>query len=289
MALKYIILCGIGGSSLGAKAVYDALYRPGQMPEMLFADSISPVMMERIIAKLKTVKKEEILVNYVSKSGTTRESKENFEIFKEYAGTVVDTYKDLDFDKTIGGRFSVLTEVGIFPLRTCGFNTDEMLRGKADAGDGKESAKWLYDQLVSGYVIHDTFLFGPELESLGKWYRQLMAESTGKDGKGFVPTVSIGSTDLHSIFQRYVGGPHNIATTFVYVGTPDKYCTASIQAYREHGLPFQEYVLAERSEYELGKFFETKMREVVHLAHLMGVNPYDQPDVEAYKKFLISE
>ena len=83
--LKYLLLIGIGGSSLGAKAVYEALAEApsndGVMrPEMLFADTVSPVMMERIIAKLKSAKKEEILLNYVSKSGTTLESRENFEI-----------------------------------------------------------------------------------------------------------------------------------------------------------------------------------------------------------------
>ncbi|MEK7616079.1 MAG: hypothetical protein AAB420_02655 [Patescibacteria group bacterium] len=283
MAIKYFILVGIGGSNLGAKAVYEALHKEGQ-PVMLFADTVSPVMLERIIAKLKTVKKEEVLLNYVSKSGKTLESPENFEALKEYSGTIVDTYKDLEFDKTIGGRFSVLTEVGLFPLRTCGFDTDELLRGKADASEG--NAEWLFGQLQDGMVVHDMFLFGPELESLGKWYRQLMNESTGKDGKGFLATVSVGSTDLHSSFQRYIGGPRNIATTFVCAGEPDKFYKATIAAYKEHGLPFQEYLMPELNEYELGKFFETKMREIVHLAHLMGVDPYDQPNVEAYKRLI---
>ena len=132
------------------------------------------------------------------------------------------------------------------------------------------------------------FLFNPELESLGKWYRQLLGESTGKDGKGFLPTVSIGTTDLHSMVHRYFGGLHNIATTFVCAGKPNKFYNATVAAYKEHDLPFQEYLMPEINEYELGKFFETKMREIVHLAHFMGVNPYDQPNVEAYKR-LISE
>src|SRR3989338_9014834 len=142
--IKYFVLVGIGGSSLGASAVYDALKMPGdEKIEMFFADTTPPT---RIITQLKGVPKEEVMLNVVSKSGTTRETKENFEILKEYAGTVVDTYKELDFDKTIGGRFSVLTEVGLYPLRTCGFDTEGMLRGKADAGDGKASAEWLYSQ-----------------------------------------------------------------------------------------------------------------------------------------------
>jgi len=288
MNIKYFILVGIGGSNLGAKAVYDALRKPNPEIEMLFADTVSSVMRQRILAKIEGVSKDEILLNYISKSGKTLETKENFDFFKEHAGHIVDTYKDLEFDKNIGGRFSVLTEVGLFPLRMCGFDTDELLHGKADAGDGKESAQWLYGQLQTGRAVHDMFLFNPELESLGKWYRQLMGESTGKDGKGFVPTVSIGSTDLHSMFQRYIGGSHNIATTFVCAGEPDKYYKAATQAYKEHGLPFQEYLIPKLGEYEIGKFMETKMREIIHLAHLMGVDPFGQPDVEAYKRLIIA-
>lgn len=294
MALKFFILVGIGGSNLGAKAVYDALRLADPLaqgkPEMLFADTVSPVTLERIIAKLKTAKKEEILLNYVSKSDTTLESLENFAKLKGYASTIVDTYKDLEFDKSIGGRFSVLTEVGLFPLRTCGFNTDEMLRGKADATEG--NAEWLFDQMQAGMVVHDMFLFNPELESLGKWYRQLMGESTGKDGKGLLPTVSIGTTDLHSMVQRYFGGPHNIATTFVKAGKSEPMNSiyeAVKQAYTDHNLPFQEYFMPKLNEYELGKFFETKMREIVHLAHFMGVDPYNQPNVEDYKKLISSQ
>lgn len=289
MALKYFVLVGIGGSNLGPKAVYDALKMPGDgKPEMLFADTVSPYMRDQLAARLAGVPREEVMLNYVSKSGTTLESKENFEFFKKYAGTIVDTYKDLDFDKTIGGRFSVLTEVGLFPLRTCGFDVDEMLRGKADAGDGKASAEWLLEQLKAGNVVHDMFLFNPELESLGKWYRQLLGESTGKDGKGYVPTVSIGTTDLHSVYQRYAGGPHNIATTFVFARRNGDHTMATIlegvkKAYSKGIMSFQEYLMPKLDEYELGKFFETKMREIVHLAHLMGVNPFDQPDVESYK------
>lgn len=298
--LKYFVLVGIGGSNLGAKAVYEALRlplvaqgKPFEKTEMLFADTVSPVTIERIIVKLKTVSKDEILLNYVSKSGTTLESKENFELLKPYAGKIVNTYEELDFDKTIGGRYSVLTEVGLFPLRSCGFDTDAMLRGKADASDeqAKASAQWLYEQLQAGKVVHDMFLFNPELESLGKWYRQLMGESTGKDGKGYLPTVSIGTTDLHSAFQRYVGGPHNVATTFVFGRREEDSTMARIYeavkgAYLAHELPFQEYVMPKVHEYELGKFFETKMREIVYLAHLMGVNPFDQPNVESYKRLI---
>ncbi len=295
MAIKYFVLVGIGGSYWGARAVYDALRKPGQTPELLFVDTVSPVLREQILAKIKDVPKEEILLNYVSKSGTTLEIKENFEFFREYAGTIVDTYKDLDFDKTIGGRFSVLTEVGLYPLRTCGFDTEAMLSGKADATDG--NAQWLFEQLQAGMAVHDMFLFNPELESLGKWYRQLLGESTGKDDKGYVPTVSIGSSDLHAMYQRYLGGTKNIATTFVFARhrtggqarlegdeTMHVLYESTKKTYHDYGVPYQEYQMTSVNEYELGKFMQYKIYEVIELARLMGVNAFDQPMVELYKK-----
>ena len=290
MNLKYLILVGIGGSNLGAKAVYEALRKPDQSPEMLFADTVSPRMREEILAKLKNAKKEEIVLNYVSKSGATMESKENFEFFKEYAGTIVDTYKELDFDKTIGGRFSVLTEVGLYPLRMCGFDTDAMLEGAKEANlpaQAGDAAKLICDHMQKGFVIHNSFFFNPELEGLGKWHRQLMAESLGKEGKGILPIVSIGSADLHSVGQLYFGGPKNIFTEFIApVGSTtlmQAIYEGTKTAYRDHGMLFTEFVLDKLDERSLGRYLQLKMLTIVELAKLMGVDPYNQPDVEAYK------
>ncbi len=291
MTLKYFILVGIGGSNLGAKAVYDALKMPNDgRPELLCADTVAPVTRQRIIETIKGTPKEQILLNYVSKSGMTLESKENFEVLREYAGTVVDTYKDFEFDKNIGGRYSVFTPVGTYPLQTLGFDADAFLKGKeaASTAEAEASAAWLFQQLEAGMAIHDLFIFNPELESLGKWYRQLMGESTGKEGKGFLPTVSVGSTDLHSMFQRYIGGPRNIATTFVRAHQPGDQTIAALYeatktVYKTEGVPFQEYMMPALNEFEIGKFMQFKMYEIIHLAKLMGVNAFDQPLVELYK------
>jgi len=275
---KSVLLVGIGGSNLGAKAVYEAL-RKTDTPLLLCADTVDSVTREWIVAQID----ENTELIYVSKSGTTLESQLNFDYFKKYTDNITVI---TDPDSPVCGRFSVFTKFGIKPLSRLGFDTDAFLEGKADASESeaKKSAQWLFEQLQAGMVAHDMFIFNPELESLGKWYRQLMGESTGKNGKGYLPTVSIGSTDLHSMFQRYIGGPHNIATTFVCVGEPDVFYKATTRTYREHGLPFQEYVIAKRDEFSLGKFMQFKMYEIIELAHLMGVNPFDQPMVELYKE-----
>ena len=279
---KSVLLVGIGGSNLGAKAVYEAL-RAIDTPLLLCADAVDSVTRERIVAQIDADTK----LIYVSKSGTTIESKLNFDFFKKYTDNIT-VITDPNSPPEISGRFSVFTKFGLEPISRLGFDTKKFLKGKADANEAeaKKSGAWLFEQLQVGMAIHDMFLFNPELESLGKWYRQLMGESTGKDGKGYIPTVSIGSTDLHSMFQRYIAGPHNVATTFVCIGEPDIFYKATTRIYRELDLPFQEYIIAKRDEYELGKFMQFKMYEIIELAMLMGVNPFDQPMVELKKTII---
>ena len=297
--MKYLILVGIGGSNLGAKAVYEALRLADPLaqgkPVILFADTISPVMRERIVVELQHAKKEDITLNYVSKSGTTLESKENFEFFKEYAGKIVNTYQDFEFDKTIGGRFSVFTPVGTYPLEMAGVDVKAFLQGRDEAV--QTDAEAIFKYMQQGCVIYNSFFFNPELEDLGKWFRQLMAESLGKDGKGILPIVSVGSTDLHSVAQMYFGGPKNILTEFIYASQGSREMDAiyggTKTAYRNHDMPFLEYPLGEISARSLGRYMQTKMLTIIALAKLMGVNAFDQPDVEHYKaetrKLLTSE
>jgi glucose-6-phosphate isomerase len=154
-------------------------------------------------------------------------------------------------------------------------------------------------------------LFSTDLESLGKWYRQLMAESIGKKGIGLTPTVSIGSTDLHSMVQLYLGGPKDKLTNFVsaHFNTELKvpyypeynelvphlqkkelnhimhailYGTKA--AYKKHKRPFTETRLDGKNAYAIGAYLQLKMTEIIMLAHLFKVNPFDEPEVESYKK-----
>jgi glucose-6-phosphate isomerase len=361
--LKYLVVIGIGGSSLGAKAVYDALYggfdliEPGRFPKIMFLETNDPLYLEKFCAFLKTVKTpEEILLNAISKSGTTTETVANLEIigaaFKEQFGDaalhdrlVVTTDENsrlwnlaktkkitlLPIPEAVGGRYSVFSPAGLFPLHAAGVDLDSFCEGAAvmrknciendlNQNPALISAALLYLNAGAGKTINDNFFFAPQLESLGKWYRQLMGESIGKEQDregsivhaGLTPTVSIGSTDLHSVGQLYLGGPQDKFTTFVWVRNvpdpmplPDELFTDNLvenlnnksaqkimeailegtkAAYSHKELPFMENVLPEISAFTLGEYLQYKMVEMMYLGRLFGVNTFDQPNVELYKK-----
>ena len=235
----------------------------------------------------------------------------------------------LHVPKKVGGRYSVFSNVGLFPLGFLGINIKELRNG---AGRAKRdclkpfqknpamlSAALIFHHNKKGMNIFDTFVFDTELESIGKWYRQLMGESIGKEndreGKkinaGITPTVSIGSTDLHSMAQLYLGGPPDRYTSFITVPPNNKvsipkwkeYNTLveNIQgrklneimdaiingvktAYKSGKRPFSEISMESKSEKEMGYLLQFKMMEMMFLAALLNVNAFDQPAVEEYKK-----
>lgn len=351
--LKFIVVIGIGGSYLGTKAIYDALRGEldsysSQSPKIIFIDTLSApkLLALKHIFEHKVTNKKEFLVNLVSKSGTTLESIANFEalisalegIHGDVSERVVVTtdknsklwksasqkkYATLSIPARVGGRFSVFSPVGLFPLAALGIDIDALCSGATDImkkNYAPQSALRIKYEFDHGCTINNLFLFNPELESLGKWYRQLLAESIGKEcdreGKkvnaGILPIVSIGSNDLHSMGQLYFGGPKNIYTTFVYakqlptqirVPTTQKFpeliehiSEKSFKkimgalyegvkaAYTSHQLAFSEIVLPAINEYTLGSFMQWKMLEIMYLGALFNVNAFDQPAVEAYKK-----
>lgn len=354
--LKYLIICGIGGSNLGAKDLYDAIYgyyeslTPGRFPKMVFADTVDDQFISNLSATLITRLEDpaDFLLFNISKSGKTLETQVNFEIThsllaekfgSEMVGkrTVFITNPDsplskigqekniktFEIPKKIGGRFSVFSNVGIVPLMAAGLNVTELINGAStarqagvnrgiSANPSLLSASVIYWTMRTGIGIHDSFFFTPSLESLGKWYRQLVGESLGKDDKGITPTVSIGSIDLHSMLQLYVGGPRDKFTSFIHipqghdVKVPDQLLLNSlgnnisgkstgqimeaiyggvIRTYKEQNLPHMEIILDGPSiEYNIGEFMMFKMIEVYYLAMLLGVDPFTQPNVEGYKK-----
>lgn len=179
-------------------------------------------------------------------------------------------------------------------------------------------AKYLFEGSAEGRNVVDHFFFTDAFESVGKWYRQLLGESVGKefrkDGSranaGLTPTTSIGSTDLHSVGQLYLGGPRDKSFTFVravpveelrvpsdaaldavvphIAGKPlhdimDAIYQGTAEAYRTKGIPFAQWELQEGSAYDLGYFLQVKMCEVAYLGMMFGVDPFDQPNVEDYK------
>ena len=357
--LKYIIDIGIGGSNLGTKAVYDALFghydilEPERTPKIFFLDTTADGVLTKVMNLLSRVTdKEEFIVNAISKSGGTTETIANFEVIfnvlisqfgEEAKDKVVITTDEgsnfwheavkqkidvLPIPKQVGGRFSVLSPVGLFPLACCGINIESLLAGAADmksrclASDMTNpaaiSAAITYFHSKNGKNITDSFFFLPQLESIGKWYRQLTGESLGKEQDlngnavhaGITPTVSIGSTDLHSVGQLYLGGPRDKMTTFVYstekagtISVPSQLRFPLVQgienkkmpeimyairegvkvAYNKQELPYFEIALDKVDAYELGAFLQFKMIEMMFLGKLINVNTFDQPHVELYK------
>jgi len=356
-SLKYSIVVGIGGSNLGTKAVYDALIGyhdlldANRLPRMLFAETTDPEMLTQTTKLLSSLtSKEEVLMTLISKSGGTTETLANFEVLisalKEKFGeapldrVVVITDEGskmwnaaiargiacLAIPSLVGGRYSVLSAVGLFPLASVGVDIVKLRQGASQMIEGclaadnlaAKSAAVLAAQAKDGRTINDNFFFHPELESIGKWYRQLMGESIGKerslDGQvvhaGITPTVSLGSTDLHSVGQLYLGGPRDKMTTFVSstqsadIGVPNErvfpelvpmidgksatdVMTAILDgvkiAYQKAELPFMEVSLDAIDEQSLGAFLQFKMLEMMYLAKAMNVNCFDQPSVEDYK------
>lgn len=359
--LKYVIVAGIGGSNLGALAVYEALYGKtdallkNRYPKIIFADTVSPALLRDIKKILETEinSPDEILVNVISKSGTTMETIANFamiyETLKERFGSVEerivvttgkgsklwDVARDKNFSlleipKNIGGRYSVFSAAGLFPLVVAGVEIEELLDGARamretcllndmEKNPALVSAALLYIYFKKGIEINDNFFFNPELEFLGKWYRQLMGESVGKEfnekgekaNVGITPIVSVGSADLHSVVQLYLGGPKDKFTSFVYApeekdhaAVPEKTEFSGLaegiagktfneimsaifggvkEAYLKKRIPFMEVKIFEISPFSLGQYMQFKMIEMMYLAKLLGVNAFDQPNVEDYK------
>lgn len=348
--LRYIIVVGIGGSNLGTKAVYDALegyndvLASNRFPKILFVDTLQSEWIGHICALLSCIRNaDEILLVIISKSGATTETIAATEVLlsagKHVAGimqriiAITDEnsllwrkaheygWHTLAIPSLVGGRFSIFSSVGLYPLAAAGYDTEGLCKGALDMRKlclGKPfqnnpalfSAINLFLHNQKGFAVHDTFLFAPQLESLGKWYRQLLAESIGKDGIGIIPTISIGSTDLHSMSQLYLGGPKKIITTFVRIASKSKISVpvkgvlhdivqgigsrplsvimnallkGTETAYRKASLPFSECELQTISEKELGAFFQWKMMEIMYLGQLFGINAFDQPNVESYK------
>jgi glucose-6-phosphate isomerase len=357
---KYILVVGIGGSNLGTIAIQEAilgkLYNSmNPNIKIFYLDNVDSDKIANIISIIEPdlKKGENMIINAVSKSGGTTETIANFEtileVLKKYKKNydryvVVTTDKNsnfwklsidegfdlLEIPKKIGGRFSVFSPAGLFPLYMTGINVDSLLNGARYIRDKclnsniKEnpaalSASLIYQQRINGIRINDMFIFSSDFESIGKWYRQLIGESIGKTYnnenekilEGITPTISIGSIDLHSVGQLYLGGPYDKFTTFIYieknkeaVNIPNdpkysilvkgiqskslKHIMNSIYegvkiAYKKGKRPFMEIILPDKSEESIGQFIQFKEMEIMYLGFLMNINPFNQPNVESYK------
>ncbi|TET06134.1 hypothetical protein E3J79_02930 [Candidatus Dependentiae bacterium] len=357
-----LVVIGIGGSNLGTMAVHEALYGAfynEQKPDtkVYYADTVDSdyILDIALLIEQELQSGREVLLNVISKSGTTAETIANFEIFldilrrsrpQNYHEFVVVTtdegsplwkvagaegFDRLLIPKNVGGRYSVFSAVSLFPLKFIGVDIELLNAGAQEmvdkcisndffANPAALTAALLYGNYKKGFTIHDMFLFSVDLYLLGMWYRQLLAESIGKEhdraGKrvtvGITPTVSIGSTDLHSIAQLHLGGPNNRFTTFVSIeknksNIPvpclEKFeqLVAHIQcrplssimnailqgtkrAYEEKKRPFNTVVIPEKNAWCVGQFLQWNMISIMYLGYLLGINPFDQPEVELYKQ-----
>ncbi len=357
-----LIVIGIGGSNLGTIAVHEAIYGKfynEQKPDInvYFADTVDSDYIYDIIllVEQKIEKGHNVIINVVSKSGGTTETIANFEVFlyllqhykkENYHNYIVVTtdeesklwklaeqkgFSRIAVPKKVGGRYSVFSAVGLFPLAMLGVDIDALLSGAQsiisnciDSDINKNmaalSAAILSIHYNKGVNIQDTFVFSVDLESIGKWYRQLTGESIGKAKNkagntvniGMTPTVSVGSVDLHSVAQLYLGGPYDKFTSFISVeknksnislpvldefetlvdkirGKPlsaimDAIMQGTMAAYRNGKRPFVSISMPKKSAFYLGQLLQMKMIEMMYLGYLLDVNPFDQPQVELYKK-----
>ncbi len=345
-----LVVIGIGGSYLGARAaiefVHSQFYNslPKDTPDVYFAgNNISADYLQDIITLCKD---RDFSINVISKSGTTTEPAIAFRIFKEMAekkygvegardhifvttdrsrGTLKaladeQGYETFVVPDDIGGRYSVLTAVGLLPIAVSGADIDEMMRGAAEARcdfltDDNECYKYALDRNIlfrKGKNIEMLVSYEPCALYFGEWFKQLMAESEGKDCKGIFPAAASFSTDLHSlgqyiqqggrfIFETVLKSRHvknnitlgeadgNIDGLNFLAGQTVQYVNdnaflGTVLAHTDGGVPNIIIEFDKYDEYNFGYLVYFFEKACALSGYLLGVNPFDQPGVEAYKK-----
>ncbi len=341
--IEHLILVGIGGSNLGTVAVHNVLDEGRVKLSQL--DTTSANDIESVLSSIKSYRSaSKIAVCVISKSGGTAETVSNAgvlldaledkfgkkiynqTIFIGNAGTpFMQTGKRLgartvSMPESVGGRYSVATEVGLIPLTLLGHDVDAYIEGVIDSSKEEfeeltaESAARIHSYQTKKFTHYNFFAFEKRLRKLGMWYRQLFAESLGKakdkKGKlvkvGMLPSIST-AVELHSVGQLYFSGFPGVYTDLVTFdddsvdfnipkkGVSKTYGKFTVQeistaiyggvigAYQEKKLPYRSTILGENRAYAIGLFMGMRMREVMYVAELMGVNAFDQPNVELYK------
>lgn len=353
---EILVVIGIGGSYLGAKAAIEMLGKnfknnlskeDRQAPEIYFAgNSISS---SYLLDLLDLVKDRDYSVNVISKSGTTTEPALAFRIFKEdlekrygkeeaakriYATTdakrgalrslaEAEGYETFVIPDDVGGRFSVLTAVGLLPIAAAGFDIDVMMKGAADARQ-EYSVKDLEKNQAYQYAVARTVLqrkgketellvnYEPQLQYFAEWWKQLFGESEGKDQRGIFPASVNFSTDLHSMGQYIQDGRRFIFETVINVENPrrdieikldkddldglnylagrtvdfvnHKAFQGTLLAHTDGDVPNLILNVARLDEYTFGQmvYFFEKACGIGGV--ILGVNPFNQPGVEDYKR-----
>ena len=340
----YLVCIGIGGSYLGHRALIEAL-RPASPTKILYAgNSLSTRELNRL---MDTLGDSDFSINVISKSGTTTEPAVAFRLLKAklqekygdkaserifattdarkgalYEEAIAEGYARFVVPDNIGGRYSVLTAVGLLPLAVAGVNIDQLMSGAATERaanlDNSESAAIRYatmraDLLKKDYDVEILASFEPCMRYFEEWWKQLFGESEGKDKQGIFPASVIYTTDLHSLGQYLQDGRRNIFETmlrFSEEGAPavtvprlakdldglkylegktldflnTKALEATVTAHRDGGIPVSEITIPTLDEKSLGALIYFFELSCALSAKLSGVNPFDQPGVEAYKR-----
>jgi len=349
--IKNLVILGIGGSSLGTETIFDALLHPFHnygsdirkgLPQYFILDNIDPHTINRIFDIVRKDLEHTLLV-VISKSGETPETISQFMIFKKlmekgkgFRERIIlitdqekgilkqiadkEGYGVLNVPEGVGGRFSVLTPVGLFPSAVMGIDIDDIAQGALDMSKHIRQAKYtdnmaialasiLYLMDKSGRNIHVIMPYCGRLSGFADWFRQLEAESLGKNCCGPTPTKAMGVTDQHSQLQLYVDGPRDkcimllysarekrpIPNTFPYIDSLDYLAKKDLNelfhaeflgttlSLIEAGTPSFTVLLNDINAYSLGALFFLYEMAIAYLGHLYTINPFDQPGVELGK------
>ena len=347
------VVIGIGGSYLGARAAIEFVKSPlynnlsKNTPDIYFAgNTISSSALADI---LKICEGKNVCVNVISKSGTTTEPAVTFRIFRELLEkkygedgarerifvttdrsrgklkefSTEKGYETFVVPDDIGGRYSVLTAVGLLPIAVAGIDIDSMMKGAADAREKYSDKSAVTNECLryaairnimynKGKSIEILVSYEPSVQMFCEWWKQLYGESEGKDNKALYPSSVIFSTDLHSLGQYIQEGQRTMFETVIdfkksvdTVVIPDDpnnidglnflsgkelhdvnrmAMTGTLFAHNDGGVPNAVIEVEDRSEYSFGYlvyFFELACAVS---GYMLGVNPFDQPGVEAYKK-----
>lgn len=352
--IDLVVVIGIGGSYLGAKCAVEALSHSfsrqlagkKESPEVVFAGNN---LSEEYIAELMDLMAERnVAAVVISKSGTTTEPAVAFRLIKQHiearygsaeaAERIVavtdahrgalkslstqEGYRTFVIEDNVGGRFSVLTPVGILPIILAGFDMRAMLKGAAEmekvtaerntSNPAVEYAAMRNLLYSKGKKVEILVSYNPKLQYLGEWWKQLYGESEGKDGKGIFPASVNFTTDLHSMGQYIQDGERMLMETVVSVeksnrsvtisndpqnldglnfltGKHVEECNAMAElgtklAHIDGGVPQLSVSVEKIDEYNLGALFYFFEKACGISAYILGVNPFNQPGVEAYKK-----
>ena len=329
---KNIVIIGMGGSILGTKSIYSFLKKKIQKKVFFFDNLDSNLNLK--YKKIKNLNNSCFVV--VSKSGNTLETIANLstvfsktllknkliiitELIDSSLANIGNKYKAeiIEHKEFISGRYSVLSEAGMFPAALMGLdlmkfkNLKMLIKNKnfvSSLIQNVASIHTLNSKKINNSVILN---YDSGLNDLGYWYQQLVAESLGKKGKGINPILSFGPRDHHSLLQLYLDGPKDKFFTFFNSSKKENkfkigqniipnnmsflknknlefiinaQCDATKNIFKLKKIPFRQITFRKKDEDELGKIFTFFVLETILLSRLMNINPFDQPAVEQVKK-----